>query len=205
MKITAIDGHPGTDRLVSALLERYLSSAERAGAQITRVILRDMDFDPILHEGYREIQALEPDLEAARDAITDCDHLIIGFPMWWGGQPALLKGFFDRVFLPGYAFKYHANNPLWDRLLAGRSADVFITADTPKWYFSLFHGAPILRQMKGQILGFSGFKPVRQFYFAPVRKATDAQKDKWLNTAEARGRAVAGQSPTDGDRRVGAV
>ena len=193
MKITLIDGHPGTDRMITALLDGYQAGAEHAGTTVTRLTLRDMNFDPILHEGYTQIQALEPDLMAARDAITECDHLVVGFPLWWGAQPALLKGFFDRVFLPGYAFKYHANDPLWERLLAGRSADVLITADTPKWYLHLFYGAPVLRQMKGQILGFSGFKPIRQFYFAPTRKASPERIDRWFATVRERGLAI-GQS-----------
>jgi putative NADPH-quinone reductase len=190
MKITAIDGHPGTDRLVSALLDRYLAAADAAGATVTRLNLRDLDYDPVLHVGYKGEQPLEPDLQRAQAAITDCDHLVVGFPLWWGSQPALLKGFFDRVFLPGFAFKYHNDDPFWDRLLAGRSADVFITGDTPKFYLRLVHRSPVLRSMKGQILGFAGFKPIKQFYFAPVRKSAAKTRDRWLAKAEARGRTI---------------
>ena len=190
MKITAIDGHPGTDRLVTALMDRYLTAAVDAGAEVTKFSLRDMEFDPILHEGYKKRQDWEPDLGNAAQSIQDSDHLLLGFPLWWGAQPALLKGFFDRVFLPGYAFKYHKNDPMWDRLLKGRSADVFITADTPEFFLRLSYGAPIFRQMKGQILGFSGFKPVKQYYFAPIRKKQPQDFEKWLKKAEALGRKV---------------
>lgn len=190
MKITAIDGHPGTDRLVSAMLDRYLAAAEAAGASVTWLNLRDMDFDPVLHVGYKGEQPLEPDLARAQAAITDCDHLVVGFPLWWGSQPALLKGFFDRVLLPEFAFKYHKDDPFWDRLLAGRSADVLITGDTPKAYLRFVYGAPVLRAMKGQVLGFTGFKPIKQFYFAPVRKSLPKTRDRWLAKAEARGRKV---------------
>ena len=190
MKITAIDGHPGTDRLVTALLDRYLTAAVEAGAEVTRFNLRDMEFDPILYEGYKKRQDWEPDLAKAAQSIQDSDHVLLGFPLWWGAQPALLKGFFDRVFLPGYAFKYHKNDPMWDRLLKGRSADVFITADTPEFFLRLSYGAPIFRQMKGQILGFSGFKPVKQYYFAPIRKKQPQDFEKWLKKAEALGRKV---------------
>ncbi len=191
MKITAIDGHPGTDRFVTALMERYLNAASEAGAEVTRYTLRDMKFDPILHEGYKARQDWEPELAAAAKSIQEADHLLLGFPMWWGSQPALLKGFFDRVFLPGYAFKYHENDPMWDRLLKGRSADVFITSDTPEIYLRLFYGAPIFRQMKGQVLGFSGFKPIRQYYFAPIRKQKPQNFERWLNKAERLGRKIA--------------
>lgn len=190
MKITIIDGHPGEDRLITAMLDRYAAGAEAAGAQVTRIDLRQMSFDPVLSVGYRGEQPLEPDLETACNAITDCNHLVIGFPLWWGAQPALLKGFFDRVLLPGFAFKYHKNDPFWDRLLAGRSADVFITGDTPGFYLRLKYGSPVIRQMKGQVLGFCGFKPVKTFYHAPVRKKPREHFAKWLDRAEARGRAM---------------
>jgi len=190
VKITAIDGHPGTDRLVTALMDRYLTAAVDAGAEVTKLNLRDMEFDPILYEGYKKRQEWEPDLAMAAQSIQDCDHLLLGFPLWWGAQPALLKGFFDRVFLPGYAFKYHKKDPMWDRLLKGRSAHVFITADTPEFFLRLSYGAPVFRQMKGQILGFSGFKPVKQYYFAPIRKKQPQDFEKWLKKAEALGRKV---------------
>ena len=188
MKIIAIDGHPGVDRFVTALIDRYLDAAVDAGAEAAKFTLREMDFDPILHEGYKRRQEWEPDLAAAAQAVRDSDHLLLGFPMWWGGQPALLKGFFDRVFLPGYAFKYHQHDPMWDRLLKGRSADVFITADTPAFFLRLAYGAPVFRQVKGQILGFSGFKPVRQYYFAPIRKKQPEDFKRWLDKAERLGR-----------------
>lgn len=184
MRLVALDGHPGRNGTSSDLLAQYCRGASEAGWEIDHLVLREMTFDPILHEGYRERQPWEPDLETAMEAINACDHLVVAFPMWWGGQPALLKGFFDRAFLPGVAFKYHKNDPFWDRLLAGRSADVIITADTPELFLKLSYGAPIFRQIKKQILGFCGFKPVRISYFAPVRNQKASSLAKWHKKAE---------------------
>lgn len=120
MKIFALDAHPGAEGFSKELLAAYLDGAE--GADIEVMSLRDMDFDPVLHEGYRRRQEWEPDIQRAMDALIACEHFVLAFPMWWGAQPALLKGFLDRAFLPGVAFKYHDNDPMWDRLLAGRSS-----------------------------------------------------------------------------------
>lgn len=68
----------------------------------------------VLHEG-REVQPLEPDLAGAQEAVSWSDQVVFVDPNWWGSMPALLKGFIDRVFLPGYAFKDRANSPLRDR------------------------------------------------------------------------------------------
>src|SRR5256885_16433644 len=71
---------------------------------------------------YRQDQPLEPDLQRAQADILWASHLAWAYPTWWGGLPALLKGFIDRIFLPGFAFKYRKGSVLWDRLLAGRTA-----------------------------------------------------------------------------------
>ena len=58
--------------------------------------LGDLRFDPVLREGYQQVQALEPDLLQAQANILWAEHLVLVYPIWWGGIPALLKGFFDR-------------------------------------------------------------------------------------------------------------
>jgi putative NADPH-quinone reductase len=114
-------------------------------------------------------------------SILWASHLVFVYPNWWGSMPALLKGFFDRVFVPGYAFKYRENSRFWDKLLAGRSADVFVTMDTPGWYNWLVYNRPGHNQIKKTILEFCGVKPVRITAFGPVRDTTTAQREKWLS------------------------
>jgi putative NADPH-quinone reductase len=82
----------------------------------------------------------------------------------------LLKGVLDRILLPGFAFRYHRDDPFWDRLLAGRSADVIITMDTPPWYLRLVYGDPVARRWRRQVLGFCGFSPIRVLRLGPTRR-----------------------------------
>ncbi|MGE4323484.1 MAG: NAD(P)H-dependent oxidoreductase [Sphingobium sp.] len=169
MRVLILDGHPDDGRLVSHLLDTY-RAALGDGVEVELIAVRELAFESNLRRGYKEVQPLEPDLERVWAAIDACDHLVIGFPMWWGGEPALLKGLIDRVLLPGAAFRYHADDPFWDRLLAGRSADAIITMDTPGFYLRLAYGNPVTRRWRGQILGFCGFKPVRIARFGPIRQ-----------------------------------
>ena len=132
--------------------------------------MRDLAFDPNLRAGYSTDQPWEPDLQDLAAALDACDHLVVAFPLWWGAEPAQLKGLLDRLLLPGWAFRYHNGDPMWDRLLAGRSADLVVTMDTPPWYLRLAYGDAVIKRWSRQVLGFVGFKPVRVFRFGPTRR-----------------------------------
>lgn len=184
--IAVILGHPDASSFCGALAETYAQSATAAGNNVRYFRLGDIEFDPVLRHGYNQRQELEPGLQEVRDAIHWAQHLVFVYPVWWGVMPALLKGMFDRVFLPGFAFKYRPNSQFWDRLLAGRSADVLVTMDTPAWYYRWMYRNPGHNQIRKNILEFSGIKPVRIKSFAPLRFSTDRQREKWLGQVRKR-------------------
>ncbi|MEY4160729.1 MAG: hypothetical protein RLZZ136_1350 [Pseudomonadota bacterium] len=174
MQVLLIDGHPDSGRLSSALLDRY-EKALPADVVVKRVAVRDLTFDPNMRQGYAVDQVWEPDLQSLAEILLDADHVIFAFPLWWGAEPALLKGLLDRLLLPGHAFRYHTDDPMWDKLLVGRSADVIITMDTPPWYLRLIYGDAVVTRWKKQILGFVGFAPIRFFRFGPTNRGGAAR------------------------------
>lgn len=183
MRVLLIDGHPDDDRLSAHLLDAYQRGLPASDA-VDRIAIRDLRFDPILRRGYAEPQPLEEDLQRATRSILDADHIVIAHPLWWGGEPALLKGFYDRVLLPGTAFQYHKRSPFWDRLLKGRSGDVLITTDTPISYLKLRFGNPIGKRLRFQVLGFCGIKPLRITYLGTVRRGgAEKRMAKWVRMA----------------------
>ncbi|MDX1368702.1 NAD(P)H-dependent oxidoreductase [Pseudomonas sp.] len=186
-RILMILGTPKSNSLCHALGEAYAQGARNEGHVVRQLKLGELSFDPVLHDGYDQSQTLEPDLLEAQRQIHWAEHLVFVYPVWWGGLPALLKGFFDRVFLPGFAFKYRGRSQLWDKLLSGRTADLLVTLDTPPWYFRWIYGAPAHRQMTRTILGFSGIKTRRLSEFAPVRPSSEEQRQSWLRRAETLG------------------
>lgn len=192
MRVLILDGHPDDGRLISSLLDRY-AAALPPGAVVERIAVRDLAFEPVLRRGYSEDQPLEPDLQRVAAALDACDHLVVAFPMWWGAEPASLKGLIDRVLLPGWAFRYHRDDPMWDRLLAGRSADLIVTMDTPPWYLRLAFGDAVVKRWTRQILGFTGFKPVRVFRFGPIRRGgAEAGFERWSRRLERAAAGIAG-------------
>ena len=179
LRVLIIDGHPDAGRLTGSLLDHYEASLPPA-TTVERISVRDLSFDPNLRRGYSTDQPWEADLERVGAALDACDHLVVGFPLWWGGEPMLLKGLLDRILLPGFAFRYRRDSPFWDRLLTGRSADVMITMDTPPWYLRLIYGDPVSRRWRRQVLGFCGFSPLRILRFGPTRRGRAAQHiDTW--------------------------
>jgi len=186
-RILVILGHPAKESFCGALANSYLAGARAAGNEVQLVSLGSLSFDPVLHNGYASIQALEPDLVAGQTAITWAQHVVFVYPIWWGAMPALLKGFIDRLFLPGFAFKYREGSRFWDRLLSGRSAHLLVTMDTPPWYFRWVYRMPGHNQMKRTILEFSGIKPVTVSNFGPVKTSNQQQREKWLAQANAYG------------------
>ncbi|MGL4513045.1 MAG: NAD(P)H-dependent oxidoreductase [Lacipirellulaceae bacterium] len=189
MRITILDGHPDQTSLTTALLGAYAQGAASGGHEVRRVVVRDLQFEPVLR-GYRQGRELEADLATAQEAISWCRHLVVGYPVWWGAPPALLKGFIDRAFLPGFAFKFHETDPWWDRLLAGRSARMVVTSATPVWAMNLaYRNAPIAAT-RDSVLAFCGFKPVRVSHFGGVGKDFTPEKAQpWLARVEKLGRA----------------
>ena len=182
--ILIINGHPDKESFCFALAESYKKGAEKSGATCKVINLIDLKFNPILTYGYRKISELEPDLIEAQKNILTADHLVIVYPNWWSTYPALLKGFFDRTFLPDFAFKYHIKDPFWDKLLKGKTARLIVTMDTPKWYYWLVNKNAGHHSIKIGILKFCGIKPVKITSFAPVKSANDKKRKKWLEEVE---------------------
>ncbi len=105
-KIFILLGHPDRSGMCGSLADAYEQAAREAGHEVQRLNIGEMQFDPILHMGYRAIQALEPDLNKFQDFLKWSDHFVIVHPVWWLGMPALLKGLFDRAWIPGSEFRY---------------------------------------------------------------------------------------------------
>lgn len=181
--IVIINGHPNKDSFNFALADAYRKGASESGAVVTQITVADLNFNPNLQFGYQKRMDLEPDLLAAWEKIKAADHLVWVHPVWWGGLPALLKGFIDRLFLPGLAFKYRENSVWWDKLLTGKTARIITTIDQPGWYYWLVYGRPSVNALKKSTLEFCGVKPVKVTYVGIVKTSHQPQREKWLNEA----------------------
>ncbi len=102
----------------------------------------------------------------------------------------MMKGFIDRLFLPGLAFQYRQNSIYWDKLLKGKTAHIITTIDQPSWYYWLTYGRPSVNQLKKSTLEFCGIKPVKVSYFGIVKSSESDIRKKWINKVEQLGRQL---------------
>ena len=189
-KVLIINGHPDVESFNFSIAEAYKRGALESGAEIKEIIVRDLNFNPNLQFGYRKRTELEPDLLEAQQKITWAEHIVWIYPVWWGLYPAILKGFIDRVFLPGFAFAKRENSVWWDKLLTGKSARIISTLDQPAWYYWLINLQPSNNAMKKMTLEFSGFKPVKTTTIGPIRLSKENYRKNWLNKIEKLGRKI---------------
>jgi putative NADPH-quinone reductase len=174
-----IYGHPVRDTFSENLLLQYSHGAESSGANIRQLKLRELNFELNLSGGYHQDQALEPDLRKAQEDIVWAEHIVFIFPNWWATFPALLKGFVDRTFLPGFAFKYEKDRRQWTRLLIGKTARIIITMDDPVGRYRFRYGSPGLKALKKGVLHYCGIKPVRHTLIGPVKRASEQKRKAW--------------------------
>ncbi|GGM90085.1 NAD(P)H dehydrogenase (quinone) [Dyadobacter beijingensis] len=183
-KILIINGHPDPASYNYALANAYYEGLVKTDAEILRINIAELQFNPNLEFGYRRRTELEPDLLDAIQKIKAADHLVWVFPMWWYGYPAIMKGFIDRTFLPGITFQPVEGSAFPKKLLKGKTARIIVTSDTPRWYDWLFMKSPTLNQFKKGTLEFCGISPVKITYLAVVKDASELIRQQWLRKVE---------------------
>lgn len=188
-KVLVVYCHPSPKSYTHAVLESVEAGLRAGGATIERVDLHAEGFDPTLivdeEHRRRDLDKVEA-TRRYRDLVAWCDVLVLVYPVWWGGFPAMLKGFVDRVFVSGltYSFRGRAKDAVFpEGLMRAKEAHFFYTLDSPAlvalldpgWlsnYFTVFK--------------YCGFRSVRRHYLARLKLTTPAQRAAWLAEVERR-------------------
>ncbi|MFA6095824.1 MAG: NAD(P)H-dependent oxidoreductase [Candidatus Paceibacterota bacterium] len=187
-KIFIFVGNPDKVSLSMALAESYAKGARGAGHEVRMTHIADMQFDPILHRGYKVIQQCEPDLVKFQEDVKWSEHFVSVFPIWWSDMPALMKGLVDRVWMPGFAFNFRKGLiPGWYRRLRGRSARIIVTSDTHPCILWILFGGNINNWVRG-VLRFSGFAPIRKSWFSGMQKVSPERAARLIARVERLGR-----------------
>jgi NAD(P)H dehydrogenase (quinone) len=185
-KILVLCGHPDKDSFSGVVADTYEKSAREAGHEVVRVNIGELNFDPILHKGYKEIQTLEPDLIELQNRFREAEHIMLVYPNWWCAMPAILKGLFDRFWLPGFAFNFNKQTKQIEKHLKGRSARVIVLSGTHSPFQTWWRFGDFTNEIQYGILEFAGIRTAVSAY-GPCEKVDGVCREKWLHEVEKMG------------------
>ncbi|MFC3757702.1 NAD(P)H-dependent oxidoreductase [Chryseobacterium tructae] len=180
-KIVVINGHPDQESFNAAIADSYINSAIASGAEVRYIALGKLNFNPNLQFGYRQRMELEPDLVKALENIQWSDHQVWIHPVWWLGMPAIMKGFFDRAFLPGITFKSNKKGSS-EGLLNAKSARIITTAGdvSLKVYEEEYQSSGLIQLKKG-ILEYCGISSIENNFIGPLYELSEKDRREWLD------------------------
>ncbi len=151
MRLQVVHAHPLEDSYAHALFRAIVESARKAGHEVVETDLYGMGFDPVLTASERRTYFQgEYDSAGVRDLVEElrrAEGLILAFPTWWFGMPAILKGYFDRVWGPGIAFKHDLAGGRILPLLTNLRVFGVVTSYGSPWWLTKVVGDPGRKQL----------------------------------------------------------
>jgi NAD(P)H dehydrogenase (quinone) len=181
MKISIIYSNHHSGNFNEVLLNTLIENLSEQGHEIVVRDLYKMDFNPVLKTSdFESISSgnTPPDILREQDFVKWSDLMIFVYPLWWGGMPAIMKGYIDRVFSWGFAYKTNGNGPY--PLLTDKKAIVMATmgqsrADYEKGMFQAMN----LVNVEG-VFGFCGVDVVDQIYFSSIHNVSERERNNYL-------------------------
>ena len=145
MRVLVLFAHPVETSFAAALHKTAVDALAAAGHEIDDCDLYAEGFNPVLSReerlNYHDEQACTQPVQHYVDRLRAADGLVLNFPVWNFGYPAILKGFFDRVFLPGVSFELK-NGKAWPALHNIRKLAAVVTYGGDRWRALLMGDPP---------------------------------------------------------------
>jgi len=195
MKVLVVLAHPEPQSFCGSLFTAAVETLRDAGHEVQTSDLYPMEFNPIsdrrnyttvknpeylklqIEEIYAsEVDGFAPDLDAEMRKVEWCDLMIWQFPLWWFSVPAILKGWYDRVFAMG---RFYGYGRIYETgVLKGKRAMLSLTTGGPRENYAAdglngdING--ILRPIHRGMLEFVGFEVLApQIFYAPAHKSQE--------------------------------
>ena len=150
MRALVVLAHPLSDSLCAHLAHQAMDALRARGATVDILDLYAEGFQPALTETERRLHYTTPepgpDIIALQQRLAAADTLVLVFPTWWFSMPAILKGWFDRVWAPKFAFEH--GTPIKPLLTGLKACLVVTTLGSPWWIDALIMRQPVKRVLK---------------------------------------------------------
>jgi putative NADPH-quinone reductase len=147
MRVLVLFAHPLADSFAAALHRTVVDALGRAGHEVDDCDLYATGFDPVMNAAERRAHnSPNPDLSAVEshvERLHAADAVVLCFPVWWYGMPAILKGYFDRVWINGVAFHLRAGGKIEAGLHRIKKLGVVTTYGAPWWLIKLALRDPV--------------------------------------------------------------
>jgi NAD(P)H dehydrogenase (quinone) len=157
--ILVLCGHPDKESFSGTMADHYQAGAEDAGHVVQRVNIGELNFDPIFHKGYKEIQQLEPDLSGScRKNFSGLITLSLSIPTGGALCQLSLKGLFDRFWLPGFAFNFNKQTKQIEKHLKGRTGRVIILSGSHSPFKTWWQFGDFTNEIQYGIMEFAGIR-----------------------------------------------
>ena len=194
MNILVVTAHDDPKSFVAALHNTALGVLERAGHKVAVTELYPQGFNPVaspvdfevrsvshanyMFEQQRTINTggnFSPDIKTEMDKVSNAELIIIHFPLWWGSVPAILKGWFDRVFAMGFA--WGPDNRYANGMLRGKRVLITVSTGDPLSYYTAegMHKATVEQHLYALLhntLAFSGLDVLKPVFIANTTAAS---------------------------------
>ncbi len=154
-----IIANPKSNSISKQVLDVSISNIIKSKNKYDVIDLYDDNFNPSLTFSKKQLDSSL--IELYQNKIKKADTIVIIYPIWWQSVPAIMKGFFDRVFTSGFAFRYSKLGiPIG--LLKGKTGVIICSFGGP-WLLSKLYGNGSLRAVKKGLLNFCGIKSVKTY------------------------------------------
>lgn len=198
-----VTAHDDPKSYVASLHNSALSVLERAGHTVVNSELYVQKFNPVtssldfntssgahadyMYEQQRAINTgsgFSPDIQAEMDKVKSADLIILNFPLWWGGPPAILKGWLDKVLAMGFA--WNADSKYQQGLMRGKKVLVTLAVGDPESFYGPngMHRASVQQHLYGLLhstLAYCGFDVLSPFV---VMNTTAAAPEELASSLE---------------------
>ena len=187
MKILVVLGHPHPGSFNHALAERVVSTLAASGHEVTFHDLYAESFDPVITAA--EIASdgpVDPKIARHCEELAAAEGIVVIHPNWWGQPPALLKGWIDRVVLPGVAYRFLEGDKgegIPEGLLKAKTAVVLNTSNTEAGREQEAFGDPLETLWVRCVFSLCGVEDVRRRTFSVVVTSSDEERAAWSDEA----------------------
>ena len=188
MNIVIVYAHPWEKSYNHAILQSVINGLMFNDHNIDVIDLYQDKFNPVFNKDemafYRKGEYIDEIIGKYQKKIITCDYLFFIFPIWWGSIPAILKGFFDKVFLPQWAYRVDSKLKVEGLLKNIKKTIIIVTMNSPNIYYKFILKNPIKQILIKDTLKLCGIKKIKLFQLGYIRNTGENKRKKWLTVIE---------------------